>query len=395
MIDLNSISISPQSVRHSPGTLADALAGMAGVKELPPPSLAEQIQKIRENSKFTENKPTILFISDYIVDDQFIGILIVFEKYLNATHYEIFKKNKFDNEPKFERVLFLDSVALEQETKNFLPFLISAGFSLDADSVLIVLDNNIKQDRIYEFFVRSGRVPQAINELNLELIMKSKNMLNSAMSSEGSTIKSISSSLFGAPESSWIIALLNDFVPFFGNPLGFSQGQEIIFPKDTSQLMKIINDAVYLFGAKISLVHLLSILGSIHTFDVSKKKPGRINEEIFQSFSESIDELNGTFSFDFLNSFLLENSETFKALSESTTLNKKTGTLPFGSLENLSQIFSYIQSLDFSVMNFQQTIVDPLPVAATQETQDLMAITTGTDGGLSSEAADRELKAIT
>lgn len=397
MIDFRSITISSTIVKLAPGTLDEALAGMAGTKNLRPPSLAEQIQHIRQNAKFAEDKPNILFISDYIVDGKFIGVLIVFEKYLNATHYEVFKKNKFDNEPKFERILFLGSEALAQETKNFLPFLASVGFNLDENSIFAILDNSLKQDRIYEFFIRAGRVPQRIDELDFGLIMESKNMINTIEPHVNSSSRWIAASLLGTSDLSWIVALLNDFVSFFGNEFFFPGYGQIILPKNTEKFMNIINDAIDLFGAKVTLSHLLNILGARFKFDVSKKKTGYLNDDIFRAFSNSIDESNGIFSFDVFKNDLVERSKDFKALTDSgNDLTKKTGTLSFGSLKNLSEIFDYLQALDFSILSRSNPAVFVPTVSTTSETQQPAVVTaSSTDGSVSTVSTIMQLERTT
>src|SRR3990167_2207870 len=256
-------------------------------------------------TNFVEGKPDILFICDYIVDDEFVGILIVFERYQEATHYEIFKDNKFDNNPQFERILFLDSTALEAETKRLLPYLRVAGFELNENSVFAVMDDNIKKDRIYEFFVRAAFVPKNVNDLIFLDILKSKNKIKTIEIADNSTISSVAFGTLGGAELSWIIALLNNNISFFGKGK-LLEPQIVSLPKDPEDIMKMINDSIFLFGAKKVLNYLLSVLGGKVAF--LQKLSGHLNEDIASAFSDAIDEVSGVFSFDVFKSAIIKNS---------------------------------------------------------------------------------------
>ena len=82
----------------------------SGGKRIEPPAAAVVDEDFKKLENFSNKQPNLLFVCDYVVEDKSIGSLIVFEQHLDATHYEVFKKNKFDNEPKFERIKLLDLI---------------------------------------------------------------------------------------------------------------------------------------------------------------------------------------------------------------------------------------------------------------------------------------------
>src|SRR3990167_8045388 len=105
------------------------------------------------SGNFVDLEPKILFITEYIVSDEYVGLLIVWEKYFNATHYEVFKRNVFGFKSNFERILFLDSNSLSEERAHYMDYINNVlGFSSVSESdVYVVLDTFVKQDRIYEY----------------------------------------------------------------------------------------------------------------------------------------------------------------------------------------------------------------------------------------------------
>lgn len=325
---------------------------------------------------FSEKRPNILFICDYVVAEQKIGALIVFEKYFDATHYEIFKDNKFDNDPNFERILFLNVEALKEETKRFLPYVRDIlGFELDETTCFIVLDDNIKIDRIYEYFIRAAFVPNDVKEIVHTSIMKSKHQLNTVEVGSTQSVLSLAVSLFSSQQMAWIIALLNPKIPFFGKSAidlkVFDIQKMVLIPKDNNDLMKIIKDSIYLFGAKICLSSLVSNLGGL------QKQTGILSEEIIRVFNDSIDETRGFFSADFFRKKIKETSNAFKlfsdiSVSSSETEKQKqlfnasvfvppvTGEISFNDLKNLSDILNLVRSIDYAITytrdNLEQSI---------------------------------------
>ena len=154
--------------------------------------------------------------------------------------------------------------------------------------------------------------------------------------------------------------------------------EEIVLPKSVDDLMGLINDSIFLFGAKSALTYFLGVLGGRVPFEVLQRESGRLDEEISKVFSESIDESNGIFSFDFFIKSLLEKSNAFAKLSESgNVLTKRSGTLSFTSLKNLSSILKYIQDLDLAMLNLQtssETTTPTEPSTATQPGSGIVSI---------------------
>lgn len=322
----------------------------------------EVLQKL---NNFLDNQPHILFTCDYVVDEQEIGALIVFQKYFDATHYEVFKDNKFDNDPEFERILFLNSEALKEETKRFLPYVRDIlGFELDETSCFIILDDNIKKDRIYEYFIRAAFLPSDIRQIIYTVIMKSKDQLKTVEVGTNQSVLSLALSLLSSQQFAWIISLLNPKIPFFGKSAVdtniFDIQKNVLIPKNNDDLMKIIKDSIYLFGAKIALSSLISDLGS------ARNQLGILNEEITQIFIDSIDESRGFFSADFFRKKMIEVSNSFKLFSNiagsSGESEKKkqlfsagvsvpavTGELSFNSLQSLSDILNLVRTIDYAI----------------------------------------------
>lgn len=332
-------------------------------------------ESLKKLNTFLDNQPQILFICDYIVGEQEIGALIVFQKYFDATHYEVFKDNKFDNDPEFERILFINTEALKDETKRFLPYVRDIlGFELNETNCFIVLDDNIKKDRIYEYFIRAAFLPNNIQEIVHTIIMKSKDQLKTVEVGSGQSVLPLAFSLFSSQQLAWIIALLNPKIPFFGKSAIetkiFDIQNNILIPKNNNDLMKIIKDCIYLFGAKITLYGLISDLGG------PNKEVGKLNEEIIQIFVDSIDESRGFFSADFFRKKIVNTSGAFKLFfdissSPSDTERQKQlfnagvfvppvkGEISFNNLQNLSNILNLVRSIDYAITyvrdNFEQS----------------------------------------
>lgn len=294
------------------------------------------VKVILEQSKtkfeqFFSNQPKILFSCDYIVDEKLIGALFVFRRYSDATHYEIYKRNKFDNNPKFERILFLNNISLDSETTKFLPYLSASGFSFNENNMFIILDDNVKKDRIYEYFVRAALVPEKIEDFSPSEILKSKEMVTVF---NPSTQQQLSELL------NWTSGLFNVQVSFFENiePQLSNFENGIFILKDNEKLVKLINDAIYLFGLKKVISHLISLIN---------KKEGQLNKFIKDCFELSIDETAGTFSF-----------EVFKVkLSSKKTFSfENTGSISFNSFENFTKIFETLK-------NINKLFLEPLPVS--------------------------------
>src|SRR3990167_2177679 len=278
--------------------------------------------------QFFNNQAKIFFVCDYIINEEFIGVLLVFQRYPEATHYEIFKKNKFDNEPKFERILFLDSHSLAEETNRFLFYLESAGLSFNENAVFAILDDNVKVDRIYEFFIRAVFVPTKVEAFDIDANMRSKNQVETLNISDDDQLISLFSS-----RPSWLLPIFNSEIPFFNKKnteLEFSDiPNGIIFCATKNEdVMQLIKDAIYLFGAKKTLLRLI---------DLMNKKDLALSKPVRDAFSVAIDEQRGVFSFSIFQ------IEIAKKLSIKVL---ETGSVSFNSFDNLTKIFNVIKSVD-------------------------------------------------
>ena len=371
-ISINNISFPSKigQIVSSQGSIVDKVNNLLsfGAKALISETTENALIKRLDN--FITNKPHILFTCDYIVEEKKIGCLIVFEHYSNASHYEIFKRNKFDNNPGFERILFLTAEALQEEAKKFMPYLKDVlGFDLNENSIFIILDDLVKIDRIYEYKIKATFVPQDAREVDYEIILRNKDQIKTIDSGDH-TIGSISSVLLGSESLSWVIPLLNPNILFFGSNSLTSKisniQKSIIVPKDVKNIIKIFQESMFLFGAKKSVIHLLTFLGGLDEITNKQRKvSGLLNKEIFQAFSNSINESQGTFSIDSLKDSLQKSNLVSFSPPEGS------GTVSFNSLENLSKILNYTKLIDIS-MTYAENIREESTKQQQQDTENLM-----------------------
>jgi hypothetical protein len=226
---------------------------------------------------FIKNEPRILFVAEYFDTSQkSLGSLLVWEKYPNATHYEVFKKNLFLENAKFERVLFLDVESLKKETAYYISYLNNAlNLNLSVDNSYVIFDPLVKEDRIYEYKIKASLVPNAITEIDFNAIVDGKNLglsINPPMIP--SSVFHIGLTTYGNAKMAWIIALLNDKLSFFGysgrrdlSPAGgvLAQTEKILAAKNPDTILSIIKDSYSLFGEKNTLLYILDILGGLNS----------------------------------------------------------------------------------------------------------------------------------
>ena len=232
----------------------------------------------RTTKNYINSEPQILFVSEYKVDDKQAGVLLVFEKFFESTHYEIFKRNIFSTNSEFERILFIDSKNLEDERKNYISYIKDIlGFSnMDENNIFIYHDNELKSDRIYEYKIRATFVPRIVDEIDYDSILESKDLLKTIqLVTSTANIFNFSTFSLGSDEQAWIISLLNEKLMFFGKlakePLRnfINVGDVILVPSSVEDVMKIINDSVILFGVKNTVSRLIGLIGEL---DKSIKK---------------------------------------------------------------------------------------------------------------------------
>lgn len=326
----------------------------------------DQVVFEKSAATFANNEPEITMISEYIVDEQSLGVLIVFEKYYDATHYELFKQNIFAG-TKFERILFLDAKSLKDETDRYSRYLSDyIGMKIDFNKHFIVFDPLVKEDRIYEYKIKASRVPSKVTEVDFDFIVESK-----GLGAKREVDKTIKSSLFdfagstlGSRDLGWLISLLNEKVPFFGrvaqdNLYGLIQPESnILFVNNTQNVLNIIKDSFSLFGEKITLSHIVNVLGGL-------------GSDFIASFNSAINETSKTFSYaNFISSIrnkvpiyslILTVSESSNNADALNKLSKLSITLPttkignesYLSIEGLTKIFNFVNGIYLTVIYSQ------------------------------------------
>jgi hypothetical protein len=337
-------------------------SGNPGASIKPPPTFE------REAENFVSDSPKLLFAAEYVLEDVFMGSLVVWKKYRDSTHYEVFKKNNFVSGPSFERILFLDRRNLEEETKEFIPYVRDVlGFrDLNFDDIIIILDHKVKKDRVYEYKVQAARVPLKASEVDFDLVMRSKGLVTEAIldNIDDSTLFTFSKSVLGSRGLAWIIVLSNNFHAYFGKaaltlplskllPGAFfnDSGQALLkVPKSLNEVMCIISESVALFGFRETFKYILSneVLAGLPNSFVSV-------------FLNSIDEANQTFSYDRFKELIVGTVPTLAptlnvsesgdaaALEELSSLNievpNDTGNIDLVSIEGLSKVFGFVNNM--------------------------------------------------
>jgi len=333
--------------------------------------------------RYLTEQPKIYFVTEYVVDGKFIGLLVAFERFLISTHYEIYKKNWFHANPAPERILFLTKAALEAETVYYVDYVKNTlGFNtLNENNVFIVLDTIIKKERIYEYDVRASFVPQAASEIDYSFILRSKNLMKQVdvVSDSNLNLFSFAFSTLGKTNKGWIIGLLNN-VPYFGRAAAslalssietVQNAPYVYMPSSEQDLLTAINDSVSLFGFKSTLQHMVDVLGgkSFKALSVVRS----LNEEVQNAFDLSIDESQGYFSIDVFKTQMNDISTSFKlalekaslvastfgtasALTGVVELGTMTGTRSFNSIDDLSDIFEVLRKTELAIMYVHENL---------------------------------------
>jgi hypothetical protein len=330
------------------------------------PGVTKDTQPVFEkvSETFAKNRPAILNILQYIVEGQVLGVLIVWRKFQDATHYEIFKKNIFKDNPLYERILFLDAVSLRQETDRYIKYATDLGLPLDPMQVYIAFDPLVKEDRIYEYKVKASRLAASEKEIDYDFILQSRDATYTidltGVASAGNLFDFAreAPSVYSA-DLAWSVALLNK-ISFFGtqSTLPITQfTQKILVAKNINNIMEILKTSFSFFGEIKSLVHMVKVLGGL-------------SKEFVLAFQNSLSENDNTFSYSLFNtqlrsqisvfSVLVSISETkdnATALAElaklSINLPRKTGVEYFTSPGGLSNIFNYINAMYLAIINTQ------------------------------------------
>ncbi len=244
----------------------------------------------RDARNYITDEPEIIFVSEYFVDQKFIGLLICFSRYNDSTHYEIFKRGIFGESAKFRRMLFLDKVSLESELNSFLPYIHNTmGFrDLQESDIFVVLDTQVQEDRIYEYSISASRVPSSAAEIDYDLILEMQDHLGFSILVGNVTLFNFANAVFATRSPTgnlaWLLSVVNEGITFFGrsaaesalignitnlrevlaNPaLGIRGGAKIYWPKDFMNFLSIYGESVSLFGLKDTFKNLLLLLGGL------------------------------------------------------------------------------------------------------------------------------------
>ena len=361
---------------------------------------------------YISDEPDILFTAEYIVEGKRAGILVVWEKYYDSTHYELFKRNVFKSAADFERILFLDTQSLEEERGHFIDYIRNTlGFTdINENNIYIFLDDLVKEDRIYEYKVSGARLPKSASEVDYDMILESKDLVNPVEVARGSsaTIFSFAGANLGSTDLAWIVSLSNDDLEFFGqagheNAIAqmispnASDGKLLVFvPKKIDDIMMILKDSLNLFSTKEVFKNLLESLGGLLT-------------GFRDAFLNSVDEEEIVFSYDSFSadvkskvpvfSMLLEISEsdaanaTTNLSSLSIVLPKETGTESLTSLDRLTKILKFVDETMIVLLYAQEEktfskLQEIYAAVAAKQQNDLANTATPLDGAVEKVQSD-------
>lgn len=290
-----------------PSTIQYDVPGINGISLGSASTSAESIDTTTEPmlAKYISSGPNFLFTSEYVINGEFKGILVAFQKYSSSTHYEIWKKNHFSADGNFERVLFLGVSDLITETKNFLPYLTDVlGMKDLPTDLILILDDQVKQDRIYSYKIKGKRVPSAASDIDYDFILDQQKSLNKVpVSSGNNTIFDAAFIHLGNADYAWILALTNDDLMYFGkgaqskvSDLLPKSGINSVLnvPKDLNILLTIISQGIGLFGAET-------------TFNALLTKLKGLPEVFHNTFQDAFDQQRQAFSYDKFTTGVKEN----------------------------------------------------------------------------------------
>lgn len=342
----------------------------------PPPVVSSRFSK-----NFINSEPKILFVSEYVIDGNQIGCLLVWEKLLNATHYEIFKRNIFNFDNQFERILFLDSNSLQEETKQYMDYINEIiGFSsLSDQDIFIILDTSIKLDRIYEYKIKASFVPTKASDVEYDSIMEGKNLLKKT-DIFPRNIFDFSLLTLGNSELAWVVSLVNEDLGFFGKNFlekllpQLTKNSFIFIPKNINDVFKMFSDSVSLFGLKQTFSFVLEFLEGL-------------SSDIISLAVNSVDIEKGTFSFDkfkldiqsisplFTLILSVSSSDKIAELSKnSIIIPQDVGSVSLFSIEGLTKVFNFINNVILAASQSQEKLDIVNKIINSTESQDVSAI---------------------
>lgn len=373
-----------------------AFMNNTGVSKLNSP----EFEKWSKN--YINSSPEILFIAEYIVDDVKVGFLIAWEKYFDSTHYHVFKKNTLKSNDKFERILVLDANSLKTESEYYYDYVTKTlNLNVDVNNTYIILDTSIKEDRVYEYKITAQRVPLKIEQVDFDSILESKKLTKTVNINEigVGTIFDFAEATLGSVDLAWVVALMNDKIPFFGtNSLNkrmttFDLEQDeffqkfVLIPSRVNNVLTLLSNCIYLFGVKNTISHFLKLLGGLgldfrdaFILAIDEKELSFSYDVFFNSIKSSVPSLN----------ISLQIAETanvagLNRLSKlSIVLPVKTGTEKFMTLEGMSAVLKYVNTFYVSAIYSQDNsialqrlldnILNPPTTAHSLEGEDLSTL---------------------
>jgi hypothetical protein len=231
-----------------------------------------------KSKTFINNEPKIMFVAEaHFRSNIRSGVILVWEAYKDATHYEVYKRNTFVENSQFERILFIDTKFLIEETQHYAKYLRQfCGIHIRPTEHFAIFDPLIKDDRVYEYKVRAVYVPHGVKEVDFGTTLQGFSTTYPA--SPGSTIFDHASFFYGDGRKAWISCLINDKIPYFGPPLilGPSAGgagttlgpatvDSIVALNETQKIMDVINECYLLFGRRDTFIHMIEVLGGLNS----------------------------------------------------------------------------------------------------------------------------------
>ena len=353
------IDFSPQALE------IDQVAQAAGAinPDIPPPSLPTVNTDTNPNSNryfgdvFLNNAPDILFVAEYADPNaDSAGVLVVWENYYNASHYELWKRVYTAQDSSWQRIFIIDSTHLRTETDQYRPYIENRLKFNIASDYFAILDTDVKTDSIVQYKVAAGNYP-ASAAVDYEVVLKSQGALNTISVNSTDTIFDFSQRVFGSPDYGWILALLNNNAQFFGKvpaatPLRNFIGSQAYVPRDLGIIPKIVQESIYYFGLYATLQNMFN-----YTRD-STDEVG--NSNFFTYVLQSINTSNNTLSYNALQSRLKDAypsySDYISRLAKGSISNQPivipnfSDATSFGSLTELTYMFLRLNTILVSVL---------------------------------------------
>lgn len=330
--------------------------------------IGEVSSDVAAGTAFHENAPDLLFVAEYVYSNKVLGVLVVWEDYYAATHYEVHRRNLLSATPDWERIIFLGRGTLNIETTRFLPYIEQVlGLKANKLPMYAVLDTSVQQDKIYEYKIVAGYYPKSA-KMDYALLLRSKALMNYIPIKDATvTLRQFASSALGSEDYAWIIALLNLDVSYLGSSYDnatlwdkVGTRKEMMVPKDPADLVRVIAESIHVFGAQETIKNLLASLHDSYAANV-------FNPLVVQS----IDDKTQTLSWDKLNTLMLNAYPNYKILTEKTAARatttsslsnihviQYTGKATFDSIGQITLMMLRLNSLLLVVQNINSKTGD-------------------------------------